>query len=443
MNVDLQGVVLQFSSLLGVEQDIGLVLLATLFAFCVLGIWGIDRFFRNPHAAPISAKIQEVPEDTFDATALQEILEEVSAEGLPEDIVEEPVQPESVDVAQRAVPEEPQSLSERLSKTRSGLFDKLKSVFSSKPKLDPEMLEELEYLLVTSDLGVQTVSKLIADVKGNLAKGTEVTEELLVDQLKSKLHAILGESKEELLENVQGGSVSPLIVMMVGVNGVGKTTTCAKLASRLSERGIKVLLVAADTFRAAAVQQLKTWGERLNIPVLSGAENAKPQAVVFDAMLEAKNTSYDVILIDTAGRLHTKANLMQELEGVRNAVQRHYPEGPQEVILVVDGSTGQNALSQAKEFNDAVNLTGLVVTKLDGTPKGGIVVAIKEELGIPVRYIGVGESHLDLRPFDAPQFVDAIFDRAPTSFDEKVSAHGETRKRRRRAGDLPDQAVNS
>lgn len=444
MEIDLQPIVHSFSALLGVETDIGRVLLATVSAYTVLVIWGIDRAIRKRRGVDLPPPARE--EIIFrgeraapEAESRLEPIEMVVPEQV--ELVEEPKPSERTEPHHT---EAPQPLSQRLTKTRAGFFEKIRGVFISKPKLDPEMVEELEYLLVTSDLGVKTVSKLVDEVKANLHKGTEVTEELLVAQLKSRLTAILGESADEPLESVlPRGGEGPLILMLVGVNGAGKTTTSAKLAARLQGQGRKVMLVAADTFRAAAVQQLRSWGERLGIPVHSGAENAKPQAVVFDAMVVAKEESYDVVLIDTAGRLHTKSNLMQELEGVRNTIQRHYPEGPHEVLLVVDGSTGQNAINQAREFHEAVRLTGLVVTKLDGTPKGGIVVAIKEEFGIPVRYIGVGESPADLRPFKAPEFVEALFDRSAPSLEEKVSAHGETRRRRRRGGEAGDHTAPS
>jgi fused signal recognition particle receptor len=203
-------------------------------------------------------------------------------------------------------------------------------------------------------------------------------------------------------------SGSPQVILVVGVNGVGKTTTVAKLAARYSKQGKRVMVIAADTFRAAAVQQLEEWSKRVGFTLVKGAENAKPGAVVFDGMAAAKDGSVDVVLIDTAGRLHTKSNLMQELEGVRNSIRKHVPDAPHETILVLDGVSGQNALAQAREFNGAVQLTGIVVTKLDGTPKGGILIAISQELKIPVLYVGVGEKAEDLIPFDADQFVDAL-----------------------------------
>ncbi len=240
----------------------------------------------------------------------------------------------------------------------------------------------------------------------------------------------------------------PTVVLMVGVNGVGKTTTAAKLAARWKGEGASVLLVAADTFRAAAVEQLKLWGARIGVPVVTGAAEAKPATVVFEAMARAQKENIDVVIVDTAGRLHTKANLMQELEGVYNSISKHQSSGPHETLLVLDGSTGQNALTQAKEFNAAVKLTGLVVTKLDGTPKGGIVVAIAEELGVPVRFIGVGEAAGDLRPFVIGEFVEALFNTVGLEVEaesdlsnskeskQELSAHGAVRRRRREGAEV-------
>jgi fused signal recognition particle receptor len=205
-------------------------------------------------------------------------------------------------------------------------------------------------------------------------------------------------------------NTSPLVILVVGVNGVGKTTTVAKLAAKYTGMGKKVVAIAADTFRAAAVEQLAEWSSRVGFTLVKGPEGSKPSAVVFDGMVAAIQGSFDVVLIDTAGRLHTKSNLMQELEGIRNVIKKHVPEGPHETLLVVDGVSGQNALSQAREFNTAVKLSGLVVTKLDGTPKGGIIVAISQELKIPVFFIGVGESVGDLIRFDRQAFVEALFE---------------------------------
>lgn len=325
-----------------------------------------------------------------------------------------------------------EALEQKLKSTRSGIFQKLRSIFVSSPTIDASTVDELEALLVSSDLGVAMTRSLIQDLKEDISGGTEITQDVLIDNLKSNVHRIFQDSTEESCAIVPGKrDGQPLVIMMVGVNGVGKTTTTAKLASRWKEDGSRVLMVAADTFRAAATEQLKEWGQRIDVPVVSGAENAKPATVVFEAMERARQENSDVVIIDTAGRLHTKSNLMEELEGIRNVVRRHVPGAPHEVVLVVDGSTGQNALSQAREFNESVSLTGLVVTKLDGTPKGGIVVAIKSELGLPVRYIGVGESSADLRLFNSSEFIDALFDGDVNTALEAPSAHGRRRRRRR------------
>ena len=326
------------------------------------------------------------------------------------------------------------SLSEKLVKTRTGFFSKIRSLFSAKPVIDKETLEELEAHLISSDLGVKTVTTLIDEVRKEVTAGQEIDEELLRGIFKQKVVAIL-EDNAPLDPTIQPvrRSDGPLIVIMVGVNGVGKTTTTAKLASGWKSSGARVLMVAADTFRAAAVDQLLEWGKRIDVPVVTGLPEAKPATVVFDAMTRASKEDFDVVIIDTAGRLHTKTNLMQELEGIKNIIRRTQPEAPHETILVVDGATGNNAVSQAREFNEAVPLTGLIVTKLDGTPKGGIVVAIKNEIGVPVRYIGVGESPEDLRPFESRDFVEALFDPTDLESLEQASAHGAVRRRRRAA----------
>jgi len=301
------------------------------------------------------------------------------------------------------------------------------------------MVEELRALLIGADLGVKTVEGLLTELQASLTRGQEINEEDFTEMLKGKLRELLLKDVPLDLQikplRVANG---PSVVLVVGVNGVGKTTTVAKLAHQWQSQGARVLLVAADTFRAAAVAQISEWAARLNLPVVTGADGAKPATVVFDAMQRATREEFDIIVIDTAGRLQTKANLMQELGGIRAAIERHQPGAPHETILVVDGSTGQNAINQAREFHEAVALTGLIVTKLDGTPKGGVVVAIKNEFGIPVRYIGVGESPSDLRTFNAGEFVDALFERTDGEDSSNVvpllhSEHGEQRRRRRSA----------
>ncbi|MCB0319484.1 MAG: signal recognition particle-docking protein FtsY [Bdellovibrionales bacterium] len=330
-------------------------------------------------------------------------------------------------------------LSGGLLKTRKGLFRRIQEVFSGKPQLDPDMVEEVQAFLVSTDLGVKMVSSLTDNLREEVSRGEQLTEERLLskirEQIRTRLESVSGTAP--VIEPSRQAD-GPLIVVMVGVNGVGKTTTTAKLAARWKAEGAKVLLVAADTFRAAAVEQLKRWASELGVEIVAGDEGAKPSTVVFEAMERAKGGEFDVVIIDTAGRLHTKSNLMQELEGVRNIVQRHQPSAPHETLLVVDGTTGQNALHQAKEFHDSVSLTGLVVTKLDGTPKGGIVVAIQDELGVPIRFIGIGEAAEDLKAFDAEAFTNALFDTSEMTATDEPTAHGKRRRRRREEGEAED-----
>jgi fused signal recognition particle receptor len=368
------------------------------------------------------------PKNRRDFTRATELAAEIAETAASAEVVESPAAEQG---------EVPESLSARMTKTRLGLFDRIKVLFSGKPKLDAAAFDELEAMLVGADLGIKTASGLLEELKTDIQSGHDIDQGRLVAMLKLKILNILEKGAmmdTAILPRRRDGQ--PLVVMVVGVNGVGKTTTVAKLANIWKLQGAKVMMVAADTFRAAAVEQLNEWGRRIDVPVVSGAPDAKPGTVVFDAMLQARQKNIDIVIVDTAGRLHTKTNLMQELEGVRGVIAKQQTGAPHEVILVVDGSTGQNAISQAKEFNDAVALTGLVVTKLDGTPKGGVVVAIKEEIGVPVRYIGVGESPHDLRPFVAREFVEALFDSndgaVGAASQEQVSAHGETRRRKRR-----------
>lgn len=309
---------------------------------------------------------------------------------------------------------------------RSGLFASLKALLTGKEIISAETIEELEMLLISADLGVATVAELINDLKQSVKNNENINEDILVNILKEKIKNIL---KSDVQRDFLTGHVStPVIVMVVGINGVGKTTTIAKLANLISKQGKKVMLAAGDTFRAAAVEQLKIWGERLQIPVVA-ITDGKPSAVVFEAIKEAKDNNIDVLIIDTAGRLHNKSNLMQELEGIKNVIKKYDPSAPHEVLLVIDGSTGQNGLIQAQEFHQTTSLTGLVVTKLDGTPKGGIVVAIKNNLNIPIRFVGVGEGLNDLLQFSADDFTESLFSEGVQ--EVKVSEHAGTRRRRR------------
>ena len=292
-------------------------------------------------------------------------------------------------------------LKDQLSKTRktfSGGFDK---IFTGKKRVDDDLLEELEELLITSDIGVQTALTLIGKISSS-----KITD---VDQIKSLL-------KDEILsilqppESAPQKSVSPpRVIMVVGVNGTGKTTTIGKLAAHAAASGKKVLIAAADTFRAAAIEQLMIWAERANADIVKHKEMADPAAVAFDAVEAASARGADMVFIDTAGRLHTKVNLMEELKKIKRAISKKIPDAPHEVLLVLDATTGQNALSQAQLFNDALGITALALTKLDGTAKGGIVISICNTLKIPLKYIGIGEKIEDLQKFDATQFVEALF----------------------------------
>ncbi|MBW2432543.1 MAG: signal recognition particle-docking protein FtsY [Deltaproteobacteria bacterium] len=293
-----------------------------------------------------------------------------------------------------------QRLRERLSKTRktfSGGFDK---IFSHKQKIDEDLLEELEELLITSDIGVQTALALVEKIASS--KIADVDE--IKSVLKAEILSILAPQTTETDETV----ASPRVIMVVGVNGTGKTTTIGKLAARAAQSGQKVLIGAADTFRAAAIDQLMIWAERAKADIVKHQEMADPAAVAYDAVEAAKARGADLVLIDTAGRLHTKVNLMEELKKIKRAISKTIPDAPHEVLLILDATTGQNAISQAELFNNALGVTGLALTKLDGTAKGGIVISICNSLKIPLKYIGIGEQIDDLQKFDAAKFVDAL-----------------------------------
>jgi fused signal recognition particle receptor len=293
-----------------------------------------------------------------------------------------------------------------LSKTRDGLTGRLDRVFLGKREIDEELLEELEEILFTSDLGVSASQELIDLVREGVARKSLGNPEQLKAALKEKIIEFLSVEEPEPEEPRQD---EPLVIMVIGVNGVGKTTTIGKLASLFKREDRDVMLAAADTFRAAAVEQLTIWGERVGVDVVRQNEGADPSAVVFDAVSAAVSRKTDVLLIDTAGRLHTKVNLMDELKKIHRVAGKKLPGAPHQVWLVLDATTGQNAISQAEMFHEALGLNGMILTKLDGTAKGGIVVGISKQLGIPIKFIGIGEKIDDLRPFDASDFVEAIF----------------------------------
>lgn len=296
-------------------------------------------------------------------------------------------------------------LKDGLSKTKNGITGKIEDLIKSYQKIDEELFEELEEILVTADIGVQTTMDIIEDLQDKVKERKITDPQEVKELLKEKLIEILNELPDSSL-NIKS---SPAIVLVVGVNGVGKTTSIGKIAHRLKLEGRKVLLAAGDTFRAAAIDQLKIWGDRVGVDVIKHQEGSDPAAVIYDAIQAAKARNTDVLICDTAGRLHNKKNLMNELGKVFRIVEREYPNALKEVLLVLDATTGQNAVQQAKTFGEVANITGLVLTKLDGTAKGGVVVAISKELGIPVKFIGVGEKMEDLQEFDPKTFVEALF----------------------------------
>lgn len=300
-----------------------------------------------------------------------------------------------------------QRLREGLSRTRSGLAGRLDRLVFGKKEIDDGLLDELEEILFTSDLGVAATQEIIDRVKDKVARKELSDAGRLKDSLKQEMLSFLMVPEGRRLEPGPG---EPRVIMVVGVNGVGKTTTIGKAARHFKDEGKSVMLAAADTFRAAAVEQLAIWGERTGCEVIRQREGADPSAVAFDAVSAAVGRNVDVVLIDTAGRLHTRSNLMEELQKTRRVIGRKLPGAPHEVWLVLDATTGQNAVSQAQIFNESLGITGIVLTKLDGTAKGGVVVGICRQLGLPIRYIGIGEKVDDLRPFDPKAFVEAIFD---------------------------------
>jgi fused signal recognition particle receptor len=294
------------------------------------------------------------------------------------------------------------SLSDGLAKTRKNIADRLGTLILGQ-KIDEAFLDELEEALIASDVGVETAAFVLKDLTERFKRQELSTPDQVRARLKHLLLEILASTTSKFVV-----TATPSVVLVIGVNGTGKTTTIGKLARRLQAQGKQVMLAAGDTFRAAASEQLTIWGERAGIPVIKHQEGADPSAVVFDAVTAAKARAVDVLIIDTAGRLHTKSNLMEELKKVKRIVSRELPGAPHETLLVLDGNTGQNALVQARMFHEAIGVTGIVLTKLDGTSKGGIVFAINKELGIPVKFVGIGEAIEDLREFDPKEFVDAL-----------------------------------
>ncbi|AEW20709.1 signal recognition particle-docking protein FtsY [Tannerella forsythia] len=306
--------------------------------------------------------------------------------------------------------EKKETLDKGLSKTKESVFSKITKAIVGKSKVDDSVLDELEEVLITSDVGVSTTLKIIERIEKRAAKDKYISTSELTTILREEIATLLTENKTEDMEDffVPGGK-KPYVIMVVGVNGVGKTTTIGKLAYQFKKRGKKVYLGAADTFRAAAVEQLVIWSERVGVPIVKQKMGSDPASVAFDTLNSAQANDADVVIIDTAGRLHNKINLMNELTKIKNVMKKVVPDAPDEVLLVLDGSTGQNAFEQAKQFTAATEVNALAVTKLDGTAKGGVVISISDHFQIPVKYIGLGEGMEDLQIFNRKAFVDSLF----------------------------------
>lgn len=350
----------------------------------------VEEEIENVEDADVQTEEEIIEEETIE----KEIIEEVDGDGSQDSDQEEGQ--EKMGIFAR--------LLAGLSKTKDNITGRIDSLLKSYTKIDEELLEDLEEILITADVGVTTTMEIIDRLR-DMIKERGVKDPLEVrDLLKEIVASILKEGNSEL--DINPG---PAVIVMVGVNGVGKTTTIGKLAQRYKKDGKKVMLAAADTFRAAATEQLDIWAKRIDVDIIKHHEGADPGAVVFDAIKASQARKVDLLICDTAGRLHNKANLMNELGKIFKIIDREYPEAKKEVLLVVDATTGQNAVSQAKTFKEVANITGIVLTKLDGTAKGGVVLAVKSEVDVPVKLIGVGERAEDLQSFDADSFTDAIF----------------------------------
>ncbi len=307
--------------------------------------------------------------------------------------------------------EKKEVLDSGLQKTKTGIFSKIARAVAGKSKVDDEVLDNLEDVLLTSDVGVDTTVEIIHSIEERVARDKYINTSELHQILKEEISALLTKSGND--SSTEGFNIPdthrPYVIMVVGVNGVGKTTTIGKLAYQFKAAGLKVCLGAADTFRAAAIEQLEIWGQRVGVPVIKQQMGSDPASVAFDTISSAKANDADVVIIDTAGRLHNKVNLMNELTKIKNVMRKVAPQAPDEVLLVLDGSTGQNAFEQAKQFVKATEVTALAITKLDGTAKGGVVIGISNQMKVPVKYIGLGEKMTDLQPFNSHEFVDSLF----------------------------------
>ncbi|MCZ4225227.1 signal recognition particle-docking protein FtsY [Pedobacter rhodius] len=308
-----------------------------------------------------------------------------------------------------SAPEAQEALDKGLEKTKDGFFNKITKAVAGKSSVDDEVLDNLEEVLVTSDVGVSTTLKIIKRIEERVARDKYLNTSELNSILRDEIQLLLSENNSNDFRQFEYGNHKPYVIMVVGVNGVGKTTTIGKLAHKLKEANLKVVLGAADTFRAAAVDQLKLWGERVGVRVVAQAMGSDPASVAFDTLQSAVANGEDVVIIDTAGRLHNKIGLMNELGKIKQVMQKVVPNAPHEILLVLDASTGQNAFEQCKQFTEATDVNALAITKLDGTAKGGVVIGISDQFKIPVKYIGVGEKIGDLQLFDKKEFVNSLF----------------------------------
>ena len=350
--------------------------------------------------------IEEVKEEKPE---VEEVIEEVKEEK-PEvaEVIEE-VKEEKLEV-EEVTDDEDDSIKKGLEKTKKSFFSKLKSAIIGKSKIDDEVLDDLEEVLITSDVGVETTVKIIERIEERVSKEKYTSVSELNSLLKDEIVKILAENSSDMDAFDVSEDAVPYVILVVGVNGVGKTTTIGKLAAQFKEGGLNVLIGAADTFRAAAVDQILMWGDKVGVDVVSHGMNTDPASVAYDTVKKAVEEKYDVVIIDTAGRLHTKLNLMNELSKIKRVVQKFKEDAPHEVMLILDGSTGQNAFVQAEEFTKATNVNSIAITKLDGTAKGGVVIGITDQFKIPIKYIGVGEKVGDLKLFHKGEFVNSFFD---------------------------------
>ncbi len=305
--------------------------------------------------------------------------------------------------------EKKEKLDKGLEKTKESVFSKLTRIVAGKSKVDAEVLDDLEEVLITSDVGVQTTVKIIERIESRVAKDKFLGTSELNSILREEISELLSENHSQELQDFSIPDKRPYVIMVVGVNGVGKTTTIGKLAYQLKKKGFNVVLGAADTFRAAAIEQLEIWSERVGVPIVKQKMGSDPASVAFDTLQSATTQGADVVIIDTAGRLHNKVNLMNELGKVKKVMQKIVPDAPHEILLVLDASTGQNAIEQARQFTLATDVNALALTKLDGTAKGGVAIGVSDQFKIPVKYIGVGEGIEDLQPFNKGEFVDSLF----------------------------------